>query len=71
MPLHVSTVLLVASDSPLDPPPDAGAAAPWHWPRWRLLHHIDLWHNIPVVAVALRRALCGLVDAVLSPLAGV
>ena len=40
-------------------------------PSWRILHQVDLWHNVPLVWWRLRRALCMALDAVLSPLLGV
>ncbi|KAG2493313.1 hypothetical protein HYH03_008448 [Edaphochlamys debaryana] len=36
--------------------------------RWRIVHHVDRWHNVPLVWWALRRAIARTLDAVLSPL---
>ncbi|KAG2440930.1 hypothetical protein HXX76_003783 [Chlamydomonas incerta] len=36
--------------------------------HWRILHHLDRWHNVPLVWWVLRRAAARAVDAVLVPL---
>ncbi|GIL75844.1 hypothetical protein Vretifemale_5574 [Volvox reticuliferus] len=37
-------------------------------PCWRIVHHADIWHNVPLVWWRLRRALCVAMDALLGPL---
>ncbi|KXZ56327.1 hypothetical protein GPECTOR_1g289 [Gonium pectorale] len=37
-------------------------------PSWRIVHQVDLWHNVPLVWWRVRRAICRALDAVLSPL---
>ncbi|GLI65518.1 hypothetical protein VaNZ11_009073 [Volvox africanus] len=37
-------------------------------PCWRIVHHVDIWHNVPLVWWRLRRALCVAMDALLGPL---
>ncbi|KAG2450524.1 hypothetical protein HYH02_005025 [Chlamydomonas schloesseri] len=59
---------------PLDPLPEGGSssggAAPYGGgvTHWRILHHLDRWHNVPLVWWVLRRAAARAVDAVLVPL---
>ncbi|GIL44529.1 hypothetical protein Vafri_1971 [Volvox africanus] len=37
-------------------------------PCWRIVHHADIWHNVPLIWWRLRRALCVAMDALLGPL---
>ncbi|GFR47287.1 hypothetical protein Agub_g8974 [Astrephomene gubernaculifera] len=36
-------------------------------PSWRVVHHVDMWHNVPLVWWRVRRAVCRILDSVLSP----
>eukprot|EP00198_Chlamydomonas_reinhardtii_P011550 XP_001700887.1 predicted protein [Chlamydomonas reinhardtii] len=59
-----------AGGSGVDPLATASGMPPYGGgvTHWRILHHLDRWHNVPLVWWVLRRAAARAVDAVLVPL---